>query len=84
MCGYCKLIETGVTGEKTNDNVSMAKIKDGSQVFELNLWRYINEEDDDRENELVLDMSVDIDSSVYVVKRKHIKIKYCPFCGEEL
>lgn len=81
MCKYCKMTqERG--NEKTNDLVSIVKIKDGSQLIDLSLNRYIS--DKSRSNELVLDLSYIIDNAVYTVKTKEIKIKYCPFCGEEL
>ena len=84
MCRYCKLIETGVTGEKTNDSVKIVMIQDGSQLFELRLWRYIDEENNDRENRLIIETAVDVQGSFYPLKSSHIDIKYCPFCGEEL
>lgn len=83
MCRYCEMIETGVPGEKTN-NISIGQLVDGSQIFEVWLYRYIDEESDERTNELILDMSIVSGTKVYDLKDKHIKIKYCPFCGEEL
>ena len=83
MCRYCEMIETGVTGEKTN-NVSIGQLVDGSQIFELWLYRYTDGESDECKNELILDMSIVSGTKVYDLKDKHIKIKYCPFCGEEL
>lgn len=81
MCKYCKLTqERG--NEKTNDVISIGKIKDGSQLLDLSLNRYIS--DKSRSNELILDLSCVIGDAVYNVKIKEIKIKYYPFCGEEL
>lgn len=84
MCRYCEMIETGVTGETTNDCVFIDTLEDGSQLFSLMLYRCMDEENGYHTNELIIELGVDIDSSVQLVKDKHIKIKYCPFCGEEL
>lgn len=84
MCRYCEMIETGVPGEKTNDCVFIDTLGDGSQLFSLLFFRSADEENGYHTNELIIELGVDIDSSVRLVKDKHINIKYCPFCGEEL
>ncbi len=84
MCRYCDLIETGVGQEKTNDNVIIGTVRDGSQIFDLTLFRYIDEENNERYNELILEISVDVRGHVYPLKQENIKINYCPFCGKEL
>lgn len=81
MCKYCKMEELN-KGELFNGNQSIIRIKDGSQVIEVNLNRY--QYDGRRDNHLILDTLVAIDNELLQVKSKHIKIKYCPFCGEEL
>ena len=84
MCKYCNLEYIEETGEKLNGNVSINEIKDGCHIFELSINRYIDTDCDIHTSELVIDMSVVINDLPYTVKDKYIKIKYCPFCGEEL
>lgn len=81
MCKYCKMEELN-KGEFSNGNQSIIRIKDGSQVIEANLNRY--QCDGHRDNHLILDTLVVINNELIPVKSKRIKIKYCPFCGEEL
>ena len=81
MCKYCKLKETKIPGELTNDYRSIGSIKDGINIFSLIMNRY---KCTSRINELMLEQSVCINGAEYVVKTKAIQIKYCPFCGEEL
>lgn len=80
MCKYCKLIT--YNGEQSNDVQSILKLKDGSQIFEIYLNRYKAKSVNN--NELLLDYDITIDGCVHTLKEKRIKIKYCPFCGEEL
>lgn len=81
MCKYCKLThDRGY--EKTNDPITIGQIKDGSQVFDLFMNRSVT--DKKRSSELVLDLGCNINGDMYNIKTKEIKIKYCPFCGEEL
>ena len=84
MCKYCELEEIVETGEKLNGNVSIMSLKDGCQLFELSLNRYIDQDAGIHTKELIIDMSVYVNDLPYTVKDKHIKIKYCPFCGEKL
>lgn len=86
MCKYCKL-ETlrEKTGEKSNGNPTIAKIKDGSHVYEVCMNRYICESDKVHDRSLFVALDVDFGGgSTLPLKSKSIKIKYCPFCGEEL
>ena len=57
---------------------------DGSHISEVYLNRHIVESDDISEASISIDISVKLDDSKYLIKEKEIKIKYCPFCGEEL
>ena len=85
MCKYCKTINLKENGsERSNECASITKIKDGIQEFNLYLNRYISEDDNIHNRELVLDYSVNVNSQSINIKEKIIKIKYCPFCGEEL
>ena len=84
MCKYCKLEHIEETGEKLNGNVLIKELKDGSHILGLFMNRYIDADSDIYHRELIIDMSVVINDLAYTVKDKHIKIKYCPFCGEEL
>ena len=81
MCKYCKFRSVIADG-KDNEVQLISKLKDGSQVFELKLFRY--EDDNEKLAELIIEESVDSESGLVYVKQKTIKIKYCPFCGEEL
>lgn len=81
MCKYCKLRETKIPGELTNDYRSIGSIRDGITYFSLIMNRY---KCTSHVNELVLEQSICINGTDYVVKTKEIPIKYCPFCGEEL
>lgn len=85
MCKYCKMRTLNERiGEKSNDNPTITTMKDGSQIFEVSLDRYIIEGDGTRNNWLWLGLAVDTGEGSIYLKEKHIKIKYCPFCGEEL
>lgn len=85
MCKYCMWRTVKETiGEKCNDTQTIAKIKDGSQTFEVGLTRYACESENIRNAELWLNYTIDVGGSTLPVKDKFIKIKYCPFCGEEL
>lgn len=85
MCKYCQLktLNEGI-GEKTNNCISIGKLMDGSQIFNLYLNRYIIEADDIHRNFLELELEVGYGNSVISLGNKNIKIKYCPFCGKEL
>ena len=63
---------------------NVLRLKDGSQIFDLYLNRYIVETDDIHRSNSEINISVDMDGGEYVLKHKEIPIKYCPFCGEEL
>ena len=84
MCRYCKL-ENISKYDKESVGGKIGKIRDGSQLFEVCMFRYINEETGTRQNELILELAGEAQyGGVYTMKTKKIKIKYCPFCGEEL
>lgn len=84
MCKYCKIEEIVETGEKLNGNVTIANVKDGSQMITVSLNRYIDDDCLIHTSSLVIDIGAILSSGVYTVKDKQIKIKYCPFCGEKL
>lgn len=81
-CKYCKLNDYG-DGEWNNDSQLIEKIRDGSQIFEILLNRYVLESDDNRIAELILELNVETPHGLMSVKDRHIEIKYCPFCGEK-
>ena len=83
MCKYCEL-STCTDIEQTNNYETIALLKDGSTVLELCLGRYIVPSEKIHRNQLMLSEHVSIGDSLYNIKEKAIKIKYCPFCGEEL
>lgn len=84
MCKYCRLEEVVETGEKLNNNVSITEVKDGHLASIVSLNRYIVEEDDIHRNELIIETGVYLRDDFDGIKSKHIKINYCPFCGEKL
>lgn len=85
MCKYCKLKTLNKEiGEKSNNSVLIGKLKDGSQVFELYLNRYMIKTDNIHRNSLILELDVNYGNSSVCLEEKYIGIKYCPFCGEEL
>lgn len=85
MCEYCKLETLNANiGEKSNGCKTIGKIKDGSQIFETYLERYVVESEGVRNTYMGLELGVGIDRCEYSVKTERIQIKYCPFCGEEL
>ena len=84
MCKYCKVrVFSEKYGEKIGNNMILRNV-DGSQVSEVYLNRYIVESDDISKASISIDISVKLDDAKYLIKTKEIKIKYCPFCGEEL
>lgn len=85
MCKYCKMETLNESiGEKSTMNVSIGVVKNGNQVFEAYLNRYVIEDENYHKSSLVLAYDCEIDGGLTCVKEKRIKIKYCPFCGEEL
>ena len=84
MCKYCNFKHVNeYVGEKTNENTTIKRIRDGSHVIDLTLNRYHND-DGYRAGELIVDQQVSLPDGLYTVNQATIKIKYCPFCGEEL
>lgn len=81
MCKYCRTEELN-RGEFYNGDSSILRIKDGSQLMEVNFNRY--KTDTEKLIVLALDHAVCIDGQIFPIKTKEIPIKYCPFCGEEL
>ena len=84
MCKHCKLIIVGSKSREKQTVKNVLRLKDGSQIFDLYLNRYIVETEDIHRSNLEINISVDMDGGEYVLKHKEIPIKYCPFCGEEL
>lgn len=85
MCKYCKLTEADNSiGEQTTEWGDLVTLKDGSLVASMYLFRDIIDPLNERTNELGIDLSFKVGESLYPIKCKNIKIKYCPFCGEEL
>lgn len=86
MCKYCKLTEYAFSfDERVTEDGGIATIKDGSQVIEMYMSRDISESKKLHSNELAISLLVKVSpNEMYCVKTKAVKIKYCPFCGEEL
>lgn len=83
MCKYCELTEFS-KGEFVSADGTIMSIKDGSQVMDLRLNRYISDKPKTHDSELIFDYGVKVGDAVYSIRGKSIKIKYCPFCGEKL
>lgn len=84
MCEHCKVrVFSEKYGEKIGNNMILRNV-DGSHISDVYLNRHIVESDDISEASISIDISVKLDDSEYLIKEKEIKIKYCPFCGEEL
>lgn len=85
MCKFCNLMTlNGEIGERTNGCMQIAKIKDGTWEVDVCLNRYVVESEHIHESSLILGTYATIRGTQYSVKEKLVKIKYCPFCGEEL
>ena len=84
MCKHCKVeVFSEKYGEKIGNNMILRNV-DGSHISDVYLNRHIVESDDISEASISIDISVKLDDAEYLIKEKEIKIKYCPFCGEEL
>ena len=84
MCKHCKLTIVNSKFKEMQTIKNVLRLKDGSQIFDLYLNRYIVETEGIHRSNLEINISVNIDDGEYVLKYKEIPIKYCPFCGEEL
>ena len=84
MCKHRKVeVFSEKYGEKIGNNMILRNV-DGSHISEVYLNRHIVESDGISEASISIDISVKLDDAKYLIKEKEIKIKYCPFCGEEL
>lgn len=84
MCKFCELELCGRGTKMSACPTPIGEIRDGSQVFDVYLNRYISEPENIHESTLVLNLGVDLEDANYSVQETQVKIKYCPFCGEEL
>ena len=84
MCKFCDLTILDEEAGELAAGPRLARIKDGSQIFNLYLNRYIVEEADIHRSSLILDLQIELDGGLYTLKNKEVNIKYCPFCGKEL
>lgn len=96
MCKYCKyrdVTEDDTGYEKSNEVQMIGRVKEGHLAYDLMLNRYhaddYRDSDDACHNiELIMELNVVDPNGVYrslgTISEKHIKIKYCPFCGEKL
>ncbi len=83
MCKYCKL-KPGIPGEWTNEVELIGRLKEGRTSFEVNMNRYVLDDEDYHNGELILEQCVKLSDGIHTVQQKIITIKYCPFCGEKL
>lgn len=85
MCKFCNLTTLNKeTGEKSNECNRIARLRDGSQTFNVYLNRYMVEAENIKSSSLELDIEVATYNGHFTVKESRIHIKYCPFCGKEL
>lgn len=84
MCNFCELEPACGDARICVSSLPNGVILDGSQNIGVYMNRYISESENVHENTLVLNLSVDLEDANYSVKETQVKIKYCPFCGEEL
>lgn len=85
MCKYCETKPTGALDERCNGNITLDCISDGSQIYLININTYEMKSQNNRDAELILEHAVEFnDGDILTVNEKHIKINYCPFCGEKL
>lgn len=86
MCKYCRLKEINKKlGELTSDNLTIGKLRDGSRLSQVYINRYIVATEDIHRSELVIEDVVKLSNNeMYSLHETRVKIKYCPFCGEEL
>lgn len=86
MCKYCKLVVFNEEiGEKGNWSPIIGRLRDGSRLIEISLDRYSVEKEGIYRNELLIENCVvSVTKNQESLSEKHIKIKYCPFCGEKL
>ena len=83
MCKHCKVeVFSEKYGEKTGNNMILRNV-DGSRVDDVHLNRHIVETEEYHDASISIDISVKLDYAECLIKTKEIKIKYCPFCGEE-
>ena len=82
MCKYCKFTYIDLD-EKSNDVKRIKRIRYGKYVTDVSINRY-QCDDNPTINELIIDDAVELRDGLYTVNETHIKINYCPFCGEKL
>ena len=83
MCKYCEL-KPGVPGEWTNENQDIDCLEEGHTLFVATLNRYVLDDEDYHQGELILSQEVSLSDGLHTVQQKIIPINYCPFCGEKL
>lgn len=83
MCKYCEFTYVDkINGEMSNDVKLITSIQHGCYVLDLSIFRYrVN---DRIANSLIMNNAVELRDGLHTVEERHIRINYCPFCGEEL
>lgn len=84
MCKFCKLTTLNEDVGEKGAGRRLARIKDGRQIFDLYLNRYVVEDAGIHNSQLIIDLNIELDEGEYAVENKQVDIKYCPFCGKEL
>lgn len=80
MCKYCDAGNDTICGRTTNINDIM-EIREGKLSFTVGIFRDISETD---ANDHYGDLYISFMADSTPISDKSIRIKYCPFCGEEL
>lgn len=85
MCEYCKMEQVSER-EMCNNTSHIFGMRDGSHQIDVLLYRYeVDGGKTSKHTDLILDLFVkDIDGNGVLIEEVTTKIKYCPFCGEEL
>lgn len=86
MCKYCEFTYVDEEiGERSNEVKRITEIRiDDRRFIEVQLNRYRVDDGSYSNNELILDDVIKLKNGLHTVDERHIKISYCPFCGEKL
>lgn len=86
MCKYCEFTYVDEEiGERSNEVKRITEIRiDDRRFIEVQLNRYRVDDGSYSNNELILDDVIKLKNGLHTVDERHIKINYCPFCGEKL
>lgn len=86
MCKYCEFTYVDEEiGERSNEAKRITEIRiDERRFIEVQLNRYRVDDGNRSSNSLILDDAIKLRDGIHTVEEHHIRINYCPFCGEKL